>query len=230
MSNRDDVQSLSKLEFCRPKPSQLYLTTVQSAFDSDMRYKFCHEQNCVSLTVYTITLTWLDVDVYLTYLPLKRNIKLKMLKTRSCGRFFHKLFRLNSRYLQLDCFPYTRTYLKDSLSAHGGVIKRLKMLTYCLYAALFRRCQPCPEPFYFCDTFKSILLWNVNANGQGNDVCWISPPGCIQTIVSISAGFLPCEKAGEFHDVHYQGPSAYFPRSCPWRLASETLRLLKRSG
>ena len=40
-------------------------------------------------------------------------------------------------------------------------------------------------------------------------------PDCIQTIVSISAGFLPCEKAGEFHNVHYQGPSASLPRSYP---------------
>jgi hypothetical protein len=39
-----------------------------------------------------------------------------------------------------------RTYLKNSLSAHGGVMKRLKMLTYYLYAALFRRCMLSHEP------------------------------------------------------------------------------------
>jgi hypothetical protein len=40
----------------------------------------------------------------------------------------------------------TITYLKISLSAHGGVMKRLNMLTYYLYAALFPGCMPCPEP------------------------------------------------------------------------------------
>ena len=40
----------------------------------------------------------------------------------------------------------TRTHLKNSLSAHGGVMQRLKMLTYYLYAPRFRRCMPCPEP------------------------------------------------------------------------------------
>ncbi|MCB2145695.1 MAG: hypothetical protein KQI81_04420 [Deltaproteobacteria bacterium] len=43
------------------------------------------------------------------------------------------------------CCP-TRTYLKNSLSGHGGVMKRLKMRTYHMYAALFRRCMPFPEP------------------------------------------------------------------------------------
>jgi hypothetical protein len=36
--------------------------------------------------------------------------------------------------------------LKNSLSAHGRVMKRLNMLTYYLYAALSRRCMPCPKP------------------------------------------------------------------------------------
>jgi hypothetical protein len=30
-----------------------------------------------------------------------------------------------------------RTYLKNNLSAHGGVAKRFKMLTYYVYAPLF---------------------------------------------------------------------------------------------
>ena len=33
----------------------------------------------------------------------------------------------------------TRTYLKNNLSAHGGVAKRFKMLTYYVYAPLFHR-------------------------------------------------------------------------------------------
>ncbi len=33
----------------------------------------------------------------------------------------------------LDINSLIRTYLKNSLSAHGGVMKRLKMLTYYLY-------------------------------------------------------------------------------------------------
>ena len=32
-----------------------------------------------------------------------------------------------------------RTYLKNNLSAHGGVAKRFKMLTYYVYAPLFHR-------------------------------------------------------------------------------------------
>jgi len=32
-----------------------------------------------------------------------------------------------------------RTYLKNNLSAHGGVEKRFKMLTYYVYAPLFHR-------------------------------------------------------------------------------------------
>ncbi|MGD8980891.1 MAG: hypothetical protein PVF42_04805 [Desulfobacterales bacterium] len=32
-----------------------------------------------------------------------------------------------------------RTYLKNNLSAHGGVVKWFKMLTYCVYAPLFHR-------------------------------------------------------------------------------------------
>jgi hypothetical protein len=39
----------------------------------------------------------------------------------------------------------TRTYLKNNLSAHGGVAKRFKMLTYYVYAPLFHRFAPCPE-------------------------------------------------------------------------------------
>ena len=39
-----------------------------------------------------------------------------------------------------------RTYLKNNLSAHGGVVKRFKMLTYCVYAPLFHRSTPCREP------------------------------------------------------------------------------------
>jgi hypothetical protein len=35
-----------------------------------------------------------------------------------------------------------RTYLKNNLSAHGGVVERLKMLTYCVYAPLFHRSTP----------------------------------------------------------------------------------------
>jgi hypothetical protein len=38
-----------------------------------------------------------------------------------------------------------RTYLKNNLSAHGGVAKRFKMLTYYVYAPLFHRFAPCPE-------------------------------------------------------------------------------------
>ncbi len=39
-----------------------------------------------------------------------------------------------------------RTYLKNNLSAHGSVAKRFKMLTYYVYAPLFHRFAPCPEP------------------------------------------------------------------------------------
>jgi hypothetical protein len=38
------------------------------------------------------------------------------------------------------------TYLKNNLSAHGGVVKRFKMLTYYVYAPLFHHFAPCPEP------------------------------------------------------------------------------------
>ena len=38
-----------------------------------------------------------------------------------------------------------RTYLKNNLSAHGGVAKLFKMLTYCVYAPLFHRFASCPE-------------------------------------------------------------------------------------
>ena len=40
----------------------------------------------------------------------------------------------------------SRTYLKNDLSAHGSVTKRFKMLTYYVYAPLFHRFVPCPEP------------------------------------------------------------------------------------
>jgi hypothetical protein len=40
----------------------------------------------------------------------------------------------------------TITYLKNNLSAHGGVAKWFKMLTYYVYALLFHRFAPCPEP------------------------------------------------------------------------------------
>ncbi len=39
-----------------------------------------------------------------------------------------------------------RTYLKNNLSASGGVVSRLKMLTYYVYAPLFRRLTACQEP------------------------------------------------------------------------------------
>jgi len=39
-----------------------------------------------------------------------------------------------------------RTYLKNNLSAHGGVAKWFKMLTYYVYAPLFHRFAPCLEP------------------------------------------------------------------------------------
>jgi len=42
--------------------------------------------------------------------------------------------------------PSFRTYLKNNLSAHGGVAKRFKVLTYYVYAPLFHRFTPCPEP------------------------------------------------------------------------------------
>jgi len=35
---------------------------------------------------------------------------------------------------------------QNNLSAHGGVAKRFKMLTYYVYAPLFHRFAPCPEP------------------------------------------------------------------------------------
>jgi len=39
-----------------------------------------------------------------------------------------------------------RTYLKNNLSAHGGVAKWFKMLTYYVYGPLFHHFAPCPEP------------------------------------------------------------------------------------
>jgi len=41
--------------------------------------------------------------------------------------------------LVLNCQDIIRTYLKNNLSAHGGVAKRFKMLTYYVYAPLFHR-------------------------------------------------------------------------------------------
>ncbi len=38
-----------------------------------------------------------------------------------------------------------RTYLKNNLSAHGGVAKWFRMLTYYVYAPLFHPFAPCPE-------------------------------------------------------------------------------------
>ena len=38
------------------------------------------------------------------------------------------------------------TYLKNNLSAPGGVMSRREMLTYCVYAPLPRRPMPCQEP------------------------------------------------------------------------------------
>ena len=37
----------------------------------------------------------------------------------------------------------SRTYLKNNLSAHVCVVKRLKMLTYYVYAPLLNRLTPC---------------------------------------------------------------------------------------
>ena len=44
-------------------------------------------------------------------------------------------------------FPvlFFRTYIKNNLSAHGCVVKRLEMLTYFVYAPLSNRLTPCPE-------------------------------------------------------------------------------------
>jgi hypothetical protein len=39
-----------------------------------------------------------------------------------------------------------RAYLKNNLSAHGGVVERFKMLIYYVYAPLFHRSTPCHEP------------------------------------------------------------------------------------
>jgi hypothetical protein len=38
---------------------------------------------------------------------------------------------------------FSITHLKNGLSGHGGVMKRLKMLTFHLYALRFRRFMPC---------------------------------------------------------------------------------------
>jgi hypothetical protein len=41
---------------------------------------------------------------------------------------------------------FIRTHLKNNLSAHSCVVTRFKMLTYYVYAPLFNRVTPCPEP------------------------------------------------------------------------------------
>jgi len=46
----------------------------------------------------------------------------------------------------LNSWMDTITYLKNNLSVHGCVAKRFKMLTYYVYAPLFHRFAPCPEP------------------------------------------------------------------------------------
>jgi hypothetical protein len=51
--------------------------------------------------------------------------------------------RLN---MTLITFTNIRTYLKNNLSTHGSVAKHFKMLTYYVYAPLFHRFAPCPEP------------------------------------------------------------------------------------
>ncbi len=52
---------------------------------------------------------------------------------------------LNNNRLNKSNDIIVRTYLKNNLSAHGGVAKRFKMLTYYVYAPLFHRFAPCPE-------------------------------------------------------------------------------------
>jgi hypothetical protein len=47
--------------------------------------------------------------------------------------------------LLFDLHQSIRTYLKNNLSAQGGVVKRFKMLAYYVYAPLFRRSTPCHE-------------------------------------------------------------------------------------
>ena len=63
-------------------------------------------------------------------------------------------------------YVLSRTHLKNSLSAHGGVMKRLgqwqgalplTLNTYDLYAPLFRRCMPCPEPCLIFEIRSSIF-------------------------------------------------------------------------
>jgi hypothetical protein len=52
---------------------------------------------------------------------------------------------LGAHYLH-SVLIVVRTYLKNNLSAHGSVAKRFKMLTYYVYAPLFHRFAPYPEP------------------------------------------------------------------------------------
>jgi len=56
------------------------------------------------------------------------------------------LLKLGSRRCVATNIELPRTYLKKNLSAHGCVAKRFKMLTYYVYAPLFHRFAPCPEP------------------------------------------------------------------------------------
>ena len=57
-----------------------------------------------------------------------------------------------------------RTYLKNNLSAHGGVVKRFKLLTYYVYAPLFHRSTPCPEPqSYFWDRFYRLCFHDIKS-------------------------------------------------------------------
>jgi putative phosphoribosyl transferase len=58
----------------------------------------------------------------------------------------HEFF--NGLYITLLVL-FNRTYLKNNPRAHGSVAKRLKMPTYYVYASLFRRFAPRPEPFIF---------------------------------------------------------------------------------
>jgi len=39
-----------------------------------------------------------------------------------------------------------RAYLKNNLKANGGVVERFKLLSYYVYAPLFHRSTPYPEP------------------------------------------------------------------------------------
>jgi hypothetical protein len=56
------------------------------------------------------------------------------------------LFKYDLRRFVATNIELPITYLKKNLSAHGCVAKRFKMLTYYVYAPLFHRFAPCPEP------------------------------------------------------------------------------------